>query len=71
MMWPPKPSNNKVVPGKSHDTRGSSRNEGGEELGEDSDDEAVGKIDIEQELLKLKEMLPVLTREDFITTYKL
>jgi hypothetical protein len=37
----------KVVPGKSHDTRGNSRNEASEELGEDSDDEAVGKINIE------------------------
>jgi hypothetical protein len=70
-MKPPQLSNNKVVPGKSQDTQGNSRNDAGGELGEDSDDEAFAKIDIDKELLKLKEMLPVLTREDFITVYKL
>ena len=69
-MKPPKPNNSKVVPCKSEDTRANTRSEGGE-LGEDSDDDALAKIDIDQELLKLREMPPVLTRKDFITEYKL
>jgi hypothetical protein len=70
-LRPPKPSNSKVVHGKSQDTRDNSQNEAVEELGEDSNDKALDKINIDQELLKLKEMLLVLTREDFITIYKL
>jgi hypothetical protein len=70
-MRPPKSSNSKVVPSKSQDTRGNSRNKAIKELGEDSDDKALGKIVIDQELLKLKKMPPVLTWEDFISIYKL
>jgi hypothetical protein len=61
--------NIKTTQGKSGDSRLSSLKSDVKDCVDEADD--VDQIDIDEELAKLKEMPPLLMREDFIDMYKL
>jgi hypothetical protein len=67
----PKYGNSKTTQGKSRDSRLSSLKPDVQDCVDEADDDDVNQIDVDEELAKLKEMPPVLMREDFIDVYKL